>query len=404
MTLIINNTEIKSRVSLSYFLKKNGIDFLFDNDNILDEWFEINFLSNDIKKIFLEKIAPYKSSDKKKVIKFFQSNDIIESFDKDRYESYMRFIEERPKDKMSEEYFKLRYGEERYLELYTKNKEKQVLTLNNYISKFGEVEGTNKWDSYIEKQKLSTKRGLSYWLKECKGDEDLAKQKLKEFQSSHKEKFFNGKSQEEIDQYNRENSPWRIEYWIKRGYSKEDAETEISRVKKESSMFCKERYLKEGYSESESIKIANDWWTEHCRDNANSTSKESIDLFTPFIEELSKLDGICIYYGDKENGKNEWFLYDLDNSRYYFYDLTVMYKGRKFIIEYNGSAFHPNKERLNESEWKEWKQLFTDKSADEVYNDDSRKRELAIENGFEYLSVWSDCKENTEIVKEFILC
>lgn len=350
----------------------------------------LNQKEQEIKDLFINITKNMKSSEIKTASLFFNSNEFTnETFPEEQFENYIKFIKDNPKDKMSKNYFKVRYGEERYLEFYNKRKEKSKKTLENYITKFGEEEGLNKWNSYIEKQKSSSKRNINYWLKKCNNDMDLAKHKLKVFQTSHTKKYLRGKNQEEIDQYNRENSSWRIEYWTKRGYSKEQAMNEIRQIKKESSMFCKERYLKEGYGDTEAIKMAHEWWTKNCKNNANSTSKESMKLFTPFIEELSKLDDIYIYYGDKENGKEEWFLYDSENRKYYFYDLTIMYKEVRLIIEYNGEAFHPNRDKLNESEWENWEQLFTNKSADLVYDNDMNKKNLAINNNFKYLEVWS---------------
>jgi hypothetical protein len=245
---------------------------------------------------------------------------------------------------------------------------------------------------------------LNYWIKECSGDENLAKEKLYEYQSSHRKKFIDGKTEEEIKIYDRENSSWRKEYWIKRGYTEEEAIDKISKIKSESSLFCKERYIKEGYSEEESIRMSKEYWVKNCTNSNSTTSKESLNLFLPFIEKLEKLNNICVYYGDIENGKKEYFLYD--GSDYFFYDLTILYNNIKLIIEYHGCSFHPNKEKLSKKEWKEWRQLFNEnKNADDVYSRDEYKRKLAIKNGFKYLTIWSDDNNdfNKTKIEEFLI-
>jgi hypothetical protein len=130
-------------------------------------------------------------------------------------------------------------------------------------------------------------------------------------------------------------------------------------------------------------------------------TKESLTLFKPIIELLNNKNIKIIYYGDINNRKNEWFIYF--NEKYYFYDLTIFHEDKKHIIEYNGEKFHPNKEKLNNIEWMEWRQLYHNKTADEVFLFDEYKKKIAIDNGFKVLTIWAEDKNlNTNKILEFL--
>ena len=92
-----------------------------------------------------------------------------------------------------------------------------------------------------------------------------------------------------------------------------------------------------------------------------------------------------IYWNDNE-GNKEYFLYDSEINKFYFYDFTL--KNKKIMIEYHGEAFHPRKDKLSESEWKNWKVPFNNQSADEKYSFDQQKKSFAESKGFSVIEVW----------------
>jgi very-short-patch-repair endonuclease len=134
--------------------------------------------------------------------------------------------------------------------------------------------------------------------------------------------------------------------------------------------------------------------------------EESLKIFSVIYERIKDLTNICVYYGDPKIDKKEYFLYDKSEKRYYFYDFTILKDDLKIIIEYNGSKFHPRKYSLTEEEWKNWRCLFNeDIDADTKYKYDCKKRDLALDNGFQYLEIWSDDVFDSNIEKsiDFIL-
>ncbi len=127
-------------------------------------------------------------------------------------------------------------------------------------------------------------------------------------------------------------------------------------------------------------------------------SHESLLVFTPLIEWLSNIiDNKEIYYGNI--GSREYFL--VDNGKTYLYDLTI--KLLKLIIEFNGVKFHVN-ENWSLEEKKKWKHPFNSLTYEDAIKNDKFKKELAENNGFSVLTIWSDTpvEENIELCKIFI--
>ncbi len=162
-----------------------------------------------------------------------------------------------------------------------------------------------------------------------------------------------------------------------------------------------EYWVKKGFILEESIVLKNEYWLKTSSNNNNYTSKESLYLFEPIIEILENIN-IIAYYGNIAKDKKEWFIYN--DNKYYFYDLTIFHNNKKYIIEYNGECFHPNKDKLNETEWNGWKQLFSNKSADEIYQQDLDKIQIAKNNGFVVLVLWSsdNIEENRNKIKTIL--
>lgn len=127
-------------------------------------------------------------------------------------------------------------------------------------------------------------------------------------------------------------------------------------------------------------------------------SKESMLVFKPLIDWLKEsIDVNEVYYGD--DNSREFFI--VNNGKTYLYDFTI--KNLKIIIEFNGVKFHVN-ELWSENIKKEWKHPFKEITYLDVIENDKFKLNLASDNGFSVLVIWSDLpiEENIDICKEFI--
>lgn len=123
------------------------------------------------------------------------------------------------------------------------------------------------------------------------------------------------------------------------------------------------------------------------------SSKESLKIFKPLIEEITKDNSIKledIYIG--EGCKNEFFI--REDNKIFFYDFTI--KSKKIIIEYNGTTFHPKNENSN------WINPYTKESSENAFERQKKKIEIAKSKGFSVLEIWSDETGNLERCINFI--
>lgn len=387
--IICNGVNIKSRKSLIYFIKSNDVHS-FSGD--LEKIFKINyFIENKIKFINLLKRSIFKIET---FILFVNSNNFNDnSFDEERLKNFIEYVQRNPKDRMSDDYHLLRFGF-----INDNHRNKYGLSLDKFIRRYGKEVGEFKHKEYSELQKKKSRYSVDYWM--SKGHSEIDSYEiLRKLQGSHTKKHLKDKSKEYIENYHNINSPWRVEYYLNRGYNEIEAKEIISKLKKESSMFCPEYYQKLGYPIEESKNLSYEYWKDNCYKNNSNVSKESLKLFSIVYDRIKNLD-MCVYFGDSNIGKKEYFLYDKNESRYYFYDFTILKGDIKLIIEYNGFKYHPRKEKLTEEEWKNWKCLFNEGvDAETKYKYDCKKRDLALSNGFQYLEIWSDDDFDSNIKK-----
>jgi len=211
------------------------------------------------------------------------------------------------------------------------------------------------------------------------------------------------------------NNPFSKEYWIKRGLSEEEAQNIIY----EKNHNCPEYWVKRGYHLEEALllstqsaktnsleeiekrhgrsnalliynerrqKLSNKW-TEVCtRHQKFGTSKEAINFFedlSNIITDIGFTNNDVIF--KNSTNSNEWFF--RNNDKILFYDFAI--PSIKFIIEYNGEHVHPNKQTLNNIQWEQWKHAYSKKNADEIFEQDNQKYEIAKQKGWHIIIVWS---------------
>jgi len=271
-----------------------------------------------------------------------------------------------------------------------------------------------------------------YWIKQGH-DVEEAKKLSKKYRKEKYEKTFGTRAQKERDnpEMYAHTRPQKKEYWLSKGFAEVEAKErardrqntgslkkyierhgEIEGPKKfkerqekwQNTMKTKPaeeldrinklkaptlRNFVKKYGKTDGLKRYNSWIDKHHTDLFYS--KESIVFFDKLLGELS-LTNIEYLYKEQE-----FRLFDGDYT-VYCYDFTL--PDICVIIEYHGSCFHPNKDKLTESEWEEWKQLYSkEHSAEIVYKKDCLKRQLAEKSGYDYFVVW-DVDDHDEKVKE----
>lgn len=113
--------------------------------------------------------------------------------------------------------------------------------------------------------------------------------------------------------------------------------------------------------------------------------------FITYLQTTLGLTDLTYRYGPTES-----FIYDTELKKISFYDFYI--KELNFYIEFNGIKYHPNKNKLTEIEWAEWKNPFSGIVADDQYAIDQYKHQLIIDKGGELHVFWEmDCVYETYI-------
>ena len=194
----------------------------------------------------------------------------------------------------------------------------------------------------------------------------------------------------------------QIKYWIKKGYSEEEAKQKIS---ERQSTFTLEKCIAK-YGEEEGRRRYTERQTKWSAkveamyqqgmfskvpltQNSSIFSKWEKDMVDSIITELDldlDIDDINCYINSQlqlsnvnEDCSNKIFSYD--------------FKFGNKIIEFNGDFWHMNPDMYDS----DYCHPYTNLSAEEKWNFDEIKCQCAIQNGYEVLTIWeSEYKENKE--------
>lgn len=370
-------------------------------------------------------------------------------------EIYQRILEKRKQNKHS--YYDKDYlinikglTEEEAEEYIIKHKKRcseinKGKTNEYYKEKYGEEYVKNR----TNKNKIKNKLCIEFWLNKGLTEEEGRKE-ISNIQSKNSKKVKNRKhetkeeriakyGEKEAEKHFKERSHFCVEYWLKKGYTYEEATNNISdlqsnnskKVKNRTSTKCVDYWLKKGYSKEEAKAIIaksqstftlqkcigkygqenglKKWkdrqnkWQKTLHDNKNlhvgfsNVSQELFNILTNFYDEEEK---DYIFYGSK----NREFTIR-KNDKTYVYDFTDL-KNRK-IIEFNGDIYHGNPKLFNENDKPNpFKKQMT---AKELWEFDTFKKQIAESEGFEELIIWeNDYKNQKEQIieqcKNFLLC
>lgn len=154
----------------------------------------------------------------------------------------------------------------------------------------------------------------------------------------------------------------KIEFWLERGYSKEEAKFRV--------------------------------FNFNVASRNRGVSKTACDLFALYYMAL-KDKYKCWIHQKLDPSSHEYFIsYD---GRFYQYDFTI--EDLKLIFEYNDEHVHANpswpKERLEK-----WHSTFTGMSADEYFTYYNKKIEAAESKGFKVVQIWSSEENKSKIVED----
>lgn len=260
----------------------------------------------------------------------------------------------------------------------------KAITLENCISKYGEVKGAEVYDTYCKKQSYKN-------TFECK-----------------REKY--GWSKDDFDTFNKSRSVTLDNLVVKYGECKGHAiyENYVEKQRKTKSkeyvvdkygeLYWDELCKSKGCSVENFIKRYGDdgikMYEDAIRKRIKFTSNISIRYFDNLVSfDTDTFCNLKCYYGKK----NEFGFYSKDESRYYFIDFCV--PSVSLAVEFNGNYFHANPKYHSSDDCGFW---FTKKTAGEIWDEDSRKNSAIRKLGYTLFVVWEDDFDNDDIKNEIV--
>lgn len=176
--------------------------------------------------------------------------------------------------------------------------------------------------------------------------------------------------------------PSNIEYWLNKGYTEEDAKQNVS---EHQSTFSLEKCIQK-YGEEDGKKRFTERqnkWLNSLLTNGNMVigfSKISQELFYKLLETYRLEDRDKIFFATH----NKEYKIEKEEGGVWLYDFTDTIN--KKIIEFHGDMYHgnPNKYKADDYPHPFRKNI----TAQDMWDKDKVKIDMAIENGFEVMVIW----------------
>jgi hypothetical protein len=300
-------------------------------------------------------------------------------------ENWNSLIEYKESQKRDLNYFIKKYGEngeKKYIEYLNK------LSYSNSIERYLEEHGEEGREIFEKISKSKDSMSFNYFLNKNKGDI-----KLSLFEYEKRLKSVNVSIGNLINKYGKKEGIIKHKERIRKAKETFDKNPNKEEIFKKRAITIENLFRK--YKNIDKAIYIRNKWIEKATVPLIRASKESLLVFSDVIDWClsNDIDHDDIYIGYKN--KNEFFI--KNEKDIYFYDFTI--RSKKIIIEYNGVAFHPKNENSI------WQNPF-DKNitSKEAYNKQKLKKEIAIDNGFKLLEIWSDSNvsENIKLCIDFI--
>lgn len=236
---------------------------------------------------------------------------------------------------------------------------------------------------------------IEYWKNRGYSDKN-AKIKIFDYYSKKSKTFHNERRKRNIEFL----TVRQLKYWQKKGLNLKDAQEQLRKIQDKRSL----EYFIEKYGKVKGEKRFNQTTEKWLNTLNNKSEEEKLDILIRKTKRSKKYSNVSVHLFDevfkelkekynivlkkKYYKENEWYIYDKENKKIYFYDLTI--KDINLIVEFNGNIFHPNKNILSKKEWNNWRNPITKQNANYHYDYDLNKKNLAVKSNYNYLIVWEN--------------
>jgi hypothetical protein len=239
---------------------------------------------------------------------------------------------------------------------YERCKEHQINSLDNYIRCYGKEIGTERWSESNDKRRKSNSKEQLI----AKFGKDKAEMICKKFGTGAQIAVeLRKKCANSIKEYN-EKSPNRIEYWLKQGYSEEEAKKKLS--ERQSTFSLEKCILRYGERKGASIwKKRQEKWQQTLKNKTEQEIKEInkrkvVNGLLSFNKGYSKIsqelfwniynrlhDKFNIYFATKENNnKNNEYIVETEHG---IRLLDFYIEELRLCIEYDGYFWHKKRKK-----------------------------------------------------------
>ena len=293
-----------------------------------------------------------------------------------------------------------RHGEEKGTAMFEEWAQKCRQSEENFLKRYGPEKGKIEWEKHVERKRAANPRCREYWIKRGITEEEEIQKSITEFQLNNAgvnlecltRKYGAEVALQKHADINSRKDASSLSYFLDKYGDTPEAYLRYNQSCESKDSVSVKSFLARGHTHEEALEL-NKQAVQKRR--SGSSSKESNNFFEEIIQTLNLQEEKI------HTNNNEWFLYDERLRKFYLYDFTIFANDAKCIIEYHGVAFHPSC-NLTEQRFSEWRSPYSKQTADEVRAHDNRKKELAAENGFAFLEVWSDDANNKVKVTDFL--
>jgi len=229
---------------------------------------------------------------------------------------------------------------------------------------------------------------IQFWLKRGYSKNEAEKESKKVLDDIHNKTRIKRKN----SQLYKDVNTTQLKYWLKKGFTESES---IEKIKERQKTFSLEKCIKK-YGELQGLEIWNNRqrkWSEKIeikykngdfvRFKNDNYSDLEIELFEIVIQKLNLINETIHY------GKKQFFKYFKNLGKTFSYDFVY----KKKIIEFNGDYWHCNPKKYNGNYFHKYLQMF----AYEIWEKDKLKINSIKNVGYDVLVIWeSDYKNHNE--------
>lgn len=288
------------------------------------------------------------------------------------HELEMRNKETKQRNRLCEEYWINKgYTKEESINQISKQQQKSAKCIKIRHGKSKKMLSEKGYSDEEIKKICLTPANIEFWVKKGFSEQD-AKVMVSKNQSN---------ASNHVD-FKKRLLPSHVQYWINKGHSLDESKQKVS---KHQSTFTLEKCV-EKYGDEEGRKRFTERqnkWNKSLSSNGNMKigySKISQDLFYVLLHEYEINDRDKIYFATH----NKEFKLEKENGGLWIYDFTDTIN--KKIIEFNGDMFHANPIKYNSDD--NPNPFKKNINAKEIWNKDKLKLNIAKKHGFEVLVIW----------------